>query len=105
MDNASEWTLISGQWTLIGHVHLTCCYLLNLHLQAYSAMLLGFIVVDSPESQKEACAMLRTGSLQPIAASIRSCLDFYSYTGAITEECKASLIQLLKSMSDLVTNQ
>ena len=69
--------------------------------QAYSAMLLGFIIIDSAEAQREACALLRSASLRPVAASIRSCLDFYSYTGAITEECKASLVQLLGSLAEL----
>ena len=70
--------------------------------QSYSAMLLGFLVVDSEVSRSTACSLLRGGSLGTVSASIRRCLDFYSYTGAITEECKGSLVQLLDSLASYI---
>lgn len=73
------------------------CFSLNLP-QAYSAMLLGFLVVDSEGSRKAACTLLRSGSLTTVTKAIRRCLDFYSYTGAITEECKAALGELLENL-------
>jgi hypothetical protein len=78
-----------------------CCSstLICLFTQSYSAMLLGFLVVDSEGSRSAAVSWLRSGSLGTVSASIRRCLDFYSYTGAITEDCKDSLVQLLENLS------
>lgn len=65
---------------------------------------MGFLVVDSGTSRDQACRLLRGGSLDPVAAAIKRCLDFYSYTGAITEECKASLVELLQGLEALGIN-
>ena len=65
-------------------------------------MLLGFLVVDSEGAREEACTLLSSGSLKPVTAAIRRCLDFYSYTGAITEECKAALVKLLEALEVVV---
>lgn len=61
-------------------------------------MLLGFLVVDSESARQQACRLLSSGSLSPLSDAVLRCLAFYTYTGAITEQCKGALEGLLRGL-------
>ncbi|KIY96796.1 hypothetical protein MNEG_11166 [Monoraphidium neglectum] len=67
-------------------------------VEAYSAMLLGFLLRGSPGLQHAAAARLAGGSLEPVAAAIQRCLAFYVTAGAITEGTRGKLVQLLEEL-------
>lgn len=67
-------------------------------LQAYSAMLLGFIVADDAALRQQAAAALPGGSLAPVATAVEQCLQFYVAVGAMPEENERSLRQLVASL-------
>ncbi|GAX75747.1 hypothetical protein CEUSTIGMA_g3190.t1 [Chlamydomonas eustigma] len=67
-------------------------------VQSYSAVLLGFLVIDCEASRSLACSLLCGNSLTAIRTAIKRCLDFYSQTGAITDSCRMSLTMLLEGL-------
>jgi len=67
-------------------------------VEAYSAMLIGFLLRGSPRLQQLAAGLLTGGSLQPVVAAIRRCLTFYVTAGAITESTRNKLVQLLTEL-------
>eukprot|EP00955_Chlamydomonas_euryale_P117412 366472-Chlamydomonas_euryale.AAC.7 len=67
-------------------------------VRSYTAMLLGFVVVDSAAARQAAEATLACRGLQPVVAAIQRTLDFYNYTGAITDACRDSLVSLLAGL-------
>jgi hypothetical protein len=67
-------------------------------VEAYSAMLLCFLLRGSPGLQHAAAARLAGGSLEPVAAAIQRCLAFYVTAGAITEGTRGKLVQLLEEL-------
>lgn len=68
-------------------------------VEAYACVLLGFLVEGDEPLQRSAAAALPGGSLEPVVAQIRKCLQFYASTGAITEAAKASFVRLLAALT------
>lgn len=66
--------------------------------QAYSAMLLGFIVADDAALRSQAAAALPGGSLALVAAAVEQCLQFYVAVGAMPADNERSLRQLVASL-------
>lgn len=66
--------------------------------QAYSAMLLGFIVADDVALRSRAAAALPGGSLAPVATAVERCLHFYVAVGAMPADNERSLRQLVASL-------
>lgn len=68
-------------------------------VEAYCAMLLGFLVRDCQDVAQCVPKMLEGQSLQPIVEAVQRCLNFYISTGAITEHTRNTLEELLQQLS------
>lgn len=71
-------------------------------VEAYCAMLLGFMVRDSSEVAQCVPHMLEGQSLQPIVDAVQRCLNFYISTGAITDHTRNTLDELLRHLNKYV---
>lgn len=71
-------------------------------VEAYCAMLLGFLVRDCQEVSQCVVQMLEGQSLQPIMEAVQRCLDFYISTGAITDHTRNTLEDLLEHLRKCV---
>ena len=67
-------------------------------VQAYSAMLLGFLVAEDAQLRNEAAAALPGGGLAPVANAVEQCLHFYLAVGAMPAENEQSLRRLVTSL-------
>lgn len=67
-------------------------------VQAYSAMLLGFLVAEDARLRSEAAAALPDGGLARVASAVEQCLHFYLAVGAMPAENEHSLRQLVLSL-------
>ncbi len=67
-------------------------------MQVYAAMLLGFLIEGDPAAGAAAAAALPGGSLQPIIDAIIRAHDFYTRTGAMTNDNRARLERLVASL-------
>ena len=61
-------------------------------------MLLGFLVADEPALRAAAAGVLPGRSLEPVAAAVERCLQFYLAVGAMTADNEASLRALVVSL-------
>ena len=68
-------------------------------MEAYTAMLAGFLLRGSPQLQAVAAALLPGGTLDGVVAAIQRCLAFYVTAGAITEGTRDKLLQLLAELA------
>ena len=66
-------------------------------VEVYSALLLGFLLVDDEELQAKASSTL--GSLVPVTTAIERCLSFYVDAGAFTSQSEESLRKLLAALT------
>ena len=67
-------------------------------VQAYSAMLLGFLVAEDAGLRSEAAAALPDGGLARVATAVEQCLHFYLAVGAMPAENEHSLRQLVLAL-------
>ncbi len=67
-------------------------------LEAYAAILAGFLVEGDAAARAEAAALLPDGSLAPVVAAVARCLQFYLTAGAITRRTEDSLRALLAAL-------
>eukprot|EP00798_Chlamydomonas_sp_ICE-L_P005561 gene5561-4198_t len=65
---------------------------------AYSSMLLGFLVQHELPLRSQAASLLAFGSLTTMVSAIERCLAFYVNADAITEQSRAALMELLESL-------
>jgi hypothetical protein len=73
-------------------------YLCPSPLQVYAAMLLGFLLEDSPGSRVAAARLLEGNSLAPLVSAIQRGLVFYVSTGAITDSTREMLTRLVQNL-------
>lgn len=69
-------------------------------VEAYVAMLLGFLVEGNEELKRKAVALLPDQSLQPVVAAVERCLEFYIRADAITESTSNKLKRLVHALKD-----
>ncbi|KAK9817241.1 hypothetical protein WJX72_011651 [[Myrmecia] bisecta] len=67
-------------------------------LEAYAAVLLGFLLERDLSLRPVAAALMPEGSLDPVISAIHRCLQFYVQTGSITQQTEASLRNLLTTL-------
>lgn len=71
-------------------------------VEAYCAMLLGFLVRDCEDVARCVPQLLHGQSLQPVVDAVQRCVSFYISAGAITDHTKNTLEELLQHLSKCV---